>query len=431
MKTPIPNALPLVLALAGVILAGCDRGDAEAPVTIRFWAMGREGEVVRELLPAFVAENPGVRVDLQQIPWTAAHEKLLTAYVGGSTPDIAQLGNTWISEFSALRALAPVDESHGISRHAFFEGIWDTNVIDGIAYGIPWYVDTRVLFYRKDILREAGYDTIPATWMGWLEAMRATKRAVGADRYAFFCPLNEWTQPVIFGLQAGSPLLVEENTRGAFSQPPFDHAFAFFMTLFRERLAPPVTNNEVANLYQEFARGTFAMYVTGPWNLGEFRRRLPADLSDAWSTAPLPGPDGPGVSLAGGSSLVVFERSRQKDAAWRLVAFLSRPEQQIRFFQLTGDLPAAIAAWNDPALTADREIRAFRRQLERVVSTPKVPEWELIATRLQQRAELAVRGAAGADSALALLDRDVAAVLEKRRWLHARGRLGGAEGGEP
>jgi multiple sugar transport system substrate-binding protein len=42
---------------------------------------------------------------VQQIPWTAAHEKLLTAYVGESTPDIAQMGNTWIPEFHAVRAL--------------------------------------------------------------------------------------------------------------------------------------------------------------------------------------------------------------------------------------------------------------------------------------------------------------------------------------
>ena len=53
----------------------------------------------------------------------------------------------------------------------------------------------------------------------------------------------------------------------------------------------------------------FAFYVSGPWNIGEFRRRLPRERQGDWATAPLPGPDGPGVSTAGGSSLVMFKRS--------------------------------------------------------------------------------------------------------------------------
>src|SRR5262245_21977665 len=93
------------LLLASLLLvAGCARGNREV-TRVRFWAMGREGEVVSELARDFNREHPGIRVEVQQIPWTAAHEKLLTGFVGGSTPDAAQLGNTWISEFTALRAL--------------------------------------------------------------------------------------------------------------------------------------------------------------------------------------------------------------------------------------------------------------------------------------------------------------------------------------
>jgi len=58
--------------------------------------MGREGEVASELLAAFERENPGLRVRVEQLTWSAAHEKLLTAYAGDATPDIAQMGNTWL-----------------------------------------------------------------------------------------------------------------------------------------------------------------------------------------------------------------------------------------------------------------------------------------------------------------------------------------------
>ena len=405
--------------------------------TVRFWAMGREGEVVAELVRDFERENPGFHVELQQIPWSAAHEKLLTAHVGRATPDVAQLGNTWVAEFVALRALEPlgpwIARSADVKPSGFFPGIWATNVVDGEPYGVPWYVDTRLIFYRKDILARAGYAAMPTSWAEWLAAMRAVKATVGKDRFAIFLPLNEWTQPMIFGLQAGSPLLADGGTRGAFGGPEFRRAFAFYVDLFREGLAPPVSNTEVANLYQEFERGYFSMYITGPWNIGEFQRRLPAGLQNSWATAPLPGPEGEktGLSMAGGSSLVLFRTSRHQEAAWRLVEFLSRPEQQARFYRLCGDLPARHEAWQDPSLAGDPNLRAFERQLERVAPWPMVPEWEQIAIRLQEQAERAVRGGASPDSVLSEYDRDVDRMLEKRRWMMSRrlrGRPSGTKG---
>lgn len=136
-----PVALALLLAIS---CRPSDRG----VTTVRFWAMGREGEVVADLVRDFERENPGIHVELQQIPWTAAHEKLLTAHVGHATPDVAQLGNTWIAEFVALRALEPlgpwVGRSADVKPAGFFPGIWATNVVDGEPYGVPWYVDTQI-----------------------------------------------------------------------------------------------------------------------------------------------------------------------------------------------------------------------------------------------------------------------------------------------
>ncbi|NNE08073.1 MAG: extracellular solute-binding protein, partial [Gemmatimonadetes bacterium] len=177
--------------------------------------------------------------------------------------------------------------------------------------------------------------------------------------------------------------------------------------------------SEVSNLYQEFARGYFSMYVTGPWNLGEFERRLPPELAEAWATAPLPGPEGieSGVSLAGGSSIVLFRSSERKEAAWKLIEFLSEPGQQLRFFELTGDLPARTESWEAESIASNERILAFGEQLKRVVATPKIPEWEQIATRIMIRAEEAIRGSATIDQALEALDRDVDRLLEKRRWL--------------
>jgi multiple sugar transport system substrate-binding protein len=410
-----------VVALGLTIALGCTNASARDTDTIRLWAMGREGEVVAQLIPDFERENPGIRVRVQQIPWSAAHEKLLTAFVGEATPDIAMLGNTWVPEFVALDALEPLDSlvtrSKSLSRADFFPGAWSTNVVDSVTYGVPWYVDTRVLFYRTDLLKAAGYDSVPDTWADWRESMIRIKARMGPRQYPMLAPTTEWPPPVVLGLQTGAPLLRDDGKYAWFTDPRFRRAFDFYVGWFRDGLAPKVSGSEVSNLYQEFARGNIAMYISGPWQIGEFRNRLPADAQGTWMTAPLPGPTGPGVSMAGGASLVVFRGSRRKSDAWKIVEYLSRPGVQLRFYALTGDLPPTRTAWADSTLANNRYARAFRDQLERMVPLPKVPEWEQIATKVFEYGEQAIRGRLSPDSTLAALDRDVNGLLEKRRWM--------------
>jgi multiple sugar transport system substrate-binding protein len=227
---------------------------------------------------------------------------------------------------------------------------------------------------------------------------------------------------VILGLQNRASLLTADGGDAAFRSPAFREAATFYVDLFREGLAPAVANTQIANLYQQFAAGDFAMYITGPWNLGEFRRRLPASLKDAWATAPLPAAEGrgPGVSLAGGSSLVLFRSSKRGGDAWKLIEFLSEPAQQVRFYALAGDLPARRDAWSDPLLSGDPAARAFEEQLENVVAAPRIPEWEQIAQKVAEHLEPAIRGVATVDEALEALDTDVSALLTKRRWVLAQ-----------
>ncbi len=416
----------LALGSTGV-LTGCGRRD-DPRGPLNFWAMGREAEVVVELLPGFRARHAGIEVRVQQLPWTAAHEKLLTAYAGGSLPDLCQLGNTWLPEFTALDALEPLDariEASSVQRGDYFAGILDTNVMPTARgaqlFGLPWYVDTRLLFYRSDLLRAAGFARAPQSWPEWLDAMRAIKRRGGERGYGALLPLNEPHPLFALALQQGA-LLSDDDTRGAFAKPAFRRALDFYAGIFHEGLAPAMTNTQVSNVWDEFARGLFTFYVSGPWDIGEFRRRLPAARRADWATAPLPGPDGPGVSTAGGSSLVLFRHSPRKDAAWTLIEYLSEPETMQRFHALTGDLPPRRSAWRAPALANDAPSQAFAQQLERVRAAPKIPEWERIFQEMQLTAERVVQRTQSAAAATAQLDAWVDKLLEKRRWLRERAR---------
>ncbi len=412
--------LPLLL-----LLTGCAASSEDVTV-IDFWGMGVEGEIVKQLVPEFERQHPDIRVRVQQIPWTAAHEKLLTAFVGEATPDICQLGNTWVPEFEALNALTPLDSlvasSAMVDRDDYFDGIWETNVVDGHTYGVPWYVDTRLLFYRTDLLREAGYDRMPHSWDEWIDAMTAIKAQGGQEQYPILLPTDEWQHPIMFALQTGASILTDDGLHADFTSPEFREAFEFYVRLYELGFTPRVSRTQVSNVYQEFARGYMAMYITGPWNIGEFGRNVPAASQELWMTATVPGPrgDSTGVSLAGGASLVIFERSEHKDAAWKFIEYMSMPEQQVHFYGISGNLPPRHTAWADSALAENVYAKAFYEQLQRVDPLPRVPEWERIADKVWVYAEEAVLGRMTIDEALRALNREVDEILEKRRWMAGR-----------
>jgi multiple sugar transport system substrate-binding protein len=420
-------------ALAALAVCGC--GERTAPATVRLWAMGREGEVVAELITGFEREHPEIRVEVQQLPFTSAHEKLLTAFVGDATPDVAQLGNTWLPELAELGALTPLDAAVAASPVVrppdYFPGIWDTNQVDGTLYGVPWYVDTRLVFYRRDLFAEAGFAAPPVTWSDWLTAMRAIKARVGPARFAILLPVDEFEQLLSFALQEDDPLLRDHGRWGNFhNSAGFHRALRFYLTMFVEQLAPVATQIEVPNPWDELARGYFACFLHGPWSIAEFKRRLPAAQQAIWATAALPGRTGPGASLAGGSSLVVFRRTTHPREAWQLIEYLSQPEVQRRFYDLSGNLPPRRSAWDDPRFAGDEHVLPFRDQLERLRRLPPVPEWERIATEVRIVSERAVRRVSPAttsaeldaivDAAAAELDARADQILEKRRWILAR-----------
>ena len=411
----------IILALL-LFFAGCSVDNKTN--LIKFWSMGAEAEYVTKLIPRFEKENPGIHVEVQQVPWTAAQEKLITAYASNNLPDVFQLGNTWIPQFKMLNAIDSLNNrisgSGEISDTNYFKGIWNTNVIDNRVYGIPWYVDTRVLFYRKDVLRDAGYKSPPKSWSELSDLSQKIKNLhKDEDKYSIYLPTNEWAPFIIFGMQNGAQLLKKNNCYGNFHSDKFKSAFQYLINFHKENLAP-IGISQVNNVYQAFVDEYFAMYISGPWNIREFKKWMTGDLKDAWGTAPLPGPDStyPGLSLAGGSSLVISRNSIKQNEAWKFIEYLSRPEIQLEFYKLINDLPAVKSAWRDSTLANDKYMRAFYTQFSNVIATPKIAEWEQIAfSKVQQYAEYAARGTMSIDDALVKLDEDVNRILDKRRKL--------------
>src|SRR6478672_5308443 len=151
---------------ASLALTGCGRdsssdagpgaskaiGDSKASGTINVWAMGTEGEKLQDFVKDFEAANPDATVKVTAVPWEAAHDKISAAIASGKTPDASLIGTTWMGEFAKAGGLDPTPD--GLVKDSdFYDGAWGSTVVGNTSYGVPWYVETRVLYYRDDLGR--------------------------------------------------------------------------------------------------------------------------------------------------------------------------------------------------------------------------------------------------------------------------------------
>jgi multiple sugar transport system permease protein len=332
----------------------------------------------------FEERHPGVVVETQAIPWEAAHAKLLTAVVGGIPPDVSQMGTTNMAEFAAMGALEPLDARAGRSSSAapdaFFPGWLQTCIVNNVLYGVPWYVDTRVLFYRKDLLAAAGFPRPPETWEELKEAARrlaGRRSADGKKLYGISLGSRGWVELLTAVWQNGGDPLKP-------SEPAFYEAMRHYVGFFREGLAPTKEAVDV-NITHAFEIGYLPMFISGPWMVEITQKELPR-LAGRWDVAMLPGRK-TRQSFVGGSNLVVFRDSKKKDLAWEFLEFMSEAPTQVEWMRRTTDLPSVKKAWLDPYFADKPMAQVFGRQLFQTASPPAIPEWEQIASAIEDAME--------------------------------------------
>lgn len=405
-----------VLTLAGAAaLAGC-AGARNDRVT--WWAIGPEGEYAPVLLHA-VTRDLGFPVDSQVVPWTAAHEKLLTAFAGGSLPDVMMVKNDWLPELATIGALAPVP-SGGDLLTGHFPGALAAASVGGRAVAVPWVVETWVQFFRPDLLRSAGYAAPPTRWDDWIGMARSLKRR-WPDRHVTL-HLLDWPEPLFaLAAQQPDPLLRDRMARGNFSSAGFRAALERYKLIYDEGFSPAVQGSDFGDTLIALRRGQVLILPSNAETVGDLQRRAAWFPPALWEVAETPGPDGPAAGAANGYSLAVSRTSRSPAQAWRLVEALCRPEQQLLLHQVIGDLPSRASAWAAPELTDNPRAAVFAKAARRSVAPPAVPEWERITVEVQLVAEQVVRGMFGVHEAAAVMDRRVDHILAKRRWLLDRG----------
>lgn len=414
-----------VVATAAVLaLAGCGRdddsgaggeeqsdaiSDGKATGTIEVWAMGTEGDKLGDFAAAFEDANPDADVEVTAVPWESAHDKLANAITAGETPDVSLIGTTWMGEFAEAGGLMPTPEGL-VEETDFFPGAWESTMVGGTSYGVPWYVETRVLYYRTDLAKKAGWTQAPQTWEELKQFASDLETKGGAEYGISLQPgqTGSWQTMLPFAWSDGASLTNDDGTEYTIDSPEMAEALEYYTSFFSEGLSEDRVLDP-GESESGFADGVYGSFISGPWHTA-----LVEDAGlkpDQYAVAPLPGKESaPGTSFVGGGDLAVFQDSENPDGAWKFVRWLSEPETQQAFYEEVGDLPAVQAAWETGTLAEDPKLKIFGEQLASAQSPPSVPTWEQVAAAIDSVIEQAALGKIKPDEAVTQMQSEASSI---------------------
>jgi multiple sugar transport system substrate-binding protein len=412
-----------LLAATSLALTACGRSEdsgtpeeqsqevssGKAKGSIDVWAMGTEGEALQAFSKAFEDENPDATVKVTAVPWESAHDKLAGAIASGETPDVSLIGTTWMGEFAEAGGLMPTPENL-VDESDFFEGPWQSTEVGGTSYGVPWYVETRVLFYRSDLAEKAGWTEAPQNWDELEQFATDLEEKGGAEFGLNLQPgqTGSWQTMLPFAWSNGASLTNEEGTEYTIDSPEMAEALDYYTSFF-ENGHSETRLLDLGELETGFADGKYGAFISGPWHTA-----LVEDAGvkpDQYAVAPIPGPEtSPGASFVGGGNLAVFQESDNADNAWKYVQWLTEPEVQQDFYGEVGSLPSVQEAWETGDLAEDEQLQVFGTQLETAVSPPAVPTWEQVAGQIDSIIEQASKADLDSEEAVTQMQQKASSI---------------------
>jgi multiple sugar transport system substrate-binding protein len=337
------------------------------------------------------------------VGWDVQFDRIRNAAVSGRGPDVTQAGTTQVPFFAALNGFEDVNGRVGDigGEGAYADGVWATTQVQGRdgTYAVPWFTEARAIYYRKDALKEAGID--PATaFTDWdafratLEKLKSVEEIDGTKIYPFGAPgkkafdLVHNISPFIWA--AGGSELSEDASTSTVASPESQEGVNFYADLVADGLFDnSALEKDGQQVEDTFKAGRLAVWVGGPWVLGSVERKEDKvwkdSVRDQIGIAPLPaGPSGQAYTFVGGSNLMMFKTSKNKDAAWELMKFLSQDDTQRAYADLMGMFPARL----DPQKAVGESTpnhEQFFQAIQNGRSYAPIPQWGQVETAYKTR----------------------------------------------
>ena len=152
------------LSVAALLLTGASMSaQAQDEKELHFIMCGGEvREADQKAVDQFVADNEGVKVNLEAVPWGTCQDKSLTLAAAGDPPSIAYMGSRTLRQLSNNNLIVPAEIS---ADTPYQEGVLNTVTIEGTTWGYPHAFSTKALYINCGIIEESGQECkAPATW---------------------------------------------------------------------------------------------------------------------------------------------------------------------------------------------------------------------------------------------------------------------------
>ncbi|MBQ9353367.1 extracellular solute-binding protein [Phyllobacterium sp.] len=396
-------------ALLGATLLGAalaSPAHAETKINALFMAQAAYSEAdVRAMSEAFTKANPDVTVNLEFVPYEGLHDKTVLAQGSGGGYDVVLFDVIWPAEYATNKVLLDVsDKITGDMKTGVLPGAWTTVEYQGKRYGMPWILDTKYLFYNKEILEKAGIKNPPKTWAELTEQAKTIK-----DKGLLATPIAwSWSQAeaaicdyaTLVSAYGGSFI---KDGKPVFQSGGGLDALNYMVDSYKSGLTNPNSKEflveDVRRVFQN-GEAAFALNWTYMYNMANDPKD--SKVAGKVGVVPAPGIDGKSaVSAVNGSmGLGVTSTSKHPDEAWKYIAFMTSQQTQNQYAKLS--LPIWASSYADPAVSKGQEelIAAAKQSLAVMYPRPTTPKYQELSTALQQAVQESLLGQAKPEDAL-------------------------------
>ncbi|MFI8892930.1 ABC transporter substrate-binding protein [Streptomyces paradoxus] len=412
--------LVLVVVLTGYVAAGAQAGEpsgeGRGPLTLA--TAGDLTGYLGPLLEGWNRTHPGEKVTLVELPDSAdeTQAQMVTDLRDGdrSRFDVLNIDVNWTPEFAAAGWIRPLPRDR-FPLKTFLQPVVDTATYDGQLYAVPYVTNAGLLLYRKDVLAKEGVEP-PRTWAELERYAKTIAPKHGLDGYAGqFLPYEGLTVNAAEAVySAGGSILGDEGERVTVDSAAAREGIGFLARGVREGWIP----GQALTYKEEESKQAFQdgrLLFLRNWPYAYVGASAPGSkVAGKIGAVPLPGPDGPGTSVLGGSNLAVSAHARHPDSAARLIAYLTSERVQ-RQVLTRGALPPVRAdLYQDPAL-----IRRFpylptlRTSVLAAEPRPKSPRYDQVSLVVQAVVHDAMAGRQTPAAAVRRLARELAVISHR------------------
>jgi len=337
---------------------------AQAPVEVPFFYPVAVGGPITKIIDGFAAdfekENPGIKLKpIYSGSYQESIAKALTAVKSGDPPVTSILLSTDMFTLIDEDAIVPFNDLIKTPEDqawvkSFYPAFMENSQTGGRIWGIPFQRSTIVLYYNKEMFKEAGLDPgrPPQTWKEQVEyAQKLTKRdATGkVTQWGMQIPSSGFPYWLFqaLAIQAGQQLMNDAGTEVYYDKPGTIEALQYWVELVNRYKVHPEGIVEWGTTPRDFFERKVAMVWTTTGNLTNVKNNAKFDFG----VAMLPAGRQPG-SPTGGGNFYIFKKSTpaQREAAFRFIKWVTTPQRAAQWGIDTGYVAVRADAWDTPAM---------------------------------------------------------------------------------